>query len=128
MRIDTGQLVVIMIVRVLVCRWIIGVIHTRTQVSIVEILVLVVQPQRVTYLLTRNQVSPRGRVVSRCVEVGIVQFHRALRNVFAADPNLSYPQPTVIAIRVVTYLYSAARWTTVPPCASSRHYGGVKNS
>lgn len=62
MRIDTGQLVVIMIVRVLVCRWIIGVIHTRTQVSIVEILVLVVQPQREPYLLTRNQVSPRRRV------------------------------------------------------------------
>ena len=38
------QLVVVMFVRMLVCRQVVRVIHPRAQVRIVEILILVVQP------------------------------------------------------------------------------------
>jgi hypothetical protein len=70
-----------MFVRVLVCRWIVRVVHARSQVRIVEILILVIQSQRVPNLLTRNQIPPRRSVISRRVEVSIVQFHCALRDV-----------------------------------------------
>lgn len=71
-RINTNQLIVVVFIRVLVCAWIVRVIHTRSQVCIVEILVLMVQSQRVANFLTRNQISPRRGVVCRRVEIGIV--------------------------------------------------------
>ncbi len=70
--IDTHQLIVVMFIRVLVRTGIVRVIHTRSQIGIVEILVLMIQSQRMANLLARHQVPPCGRVVGRSVEVSVV--------------------------------------------------------
>ena len=116
-----------MFVWMLVCAWIIGVIHTGTEIRIVEILILVVQSQRVANLLTRNQIPPGCRVVRGCIEVAVVHFHTTLRNVRTGDPHLCNPEPTIEAVSVVAHFNSAARGTAVLPGAATRNDDGVEN-
>ena len=86
-----------------------------------------VQSQRMTNFLARNEIPPRSGVVGRGVEVRVVQFHRTLGDVFARDPNLRNSQPAVIAISAVAYFNATAGWTAVP-VSGAGHYDSVKYS
>src|SRR5919112_3960116 len=111
-----------MLVRVLVARIgcrgtarttvrIVGVIHARTQVRVVVALVLVVEAEGVTDLLAHYQVPPRGLVVLRGIEVRVVQLGRGLRDVLAANPDLSDAQPAILAVGTVADLHPPTRRT-----------------
>ena len=111
----------------LVCPWIVCVIHTRTKISIVEIFILMVQTQRVANFLTRNQIPPGRGVVRGCVEVTVVQFHRTLRNVRTGGPHLCNAEPTIEAVSVVAHFNSAARGAAVLPGTATGNDSRVEN-
>src|SRR5215208_4537535 len=84
--------------------WVVGVVHARPQIGVVEPLVLVVEAEGVAYLLAHHKLPPGGRVVLRHREVRVVHLSRALRDVFAAYPDLSEAEPVVLAILCVADL------------------------
>src|SRR5882724_9628934 len=111
-RINRHQFVVIVLVWVFVVRrpvWIARVVHAGAQILVIEICVLVIEAEGVADLLTTHEVSPSRRVVSRGIEIRVVQLHRALRDVSAAtDPYLCHAKPSRIAIVRVTDLHAPA--------------------
>ena len=66
---------------------IIPVIHAGAEIRIAEILVLVIQTERMTDLLTHHHLSPCQSVVRRHGVVGIVHFYRAISDVVAVSPD-----------------------------------------
>jgi len=104
MRVNGFELLVVVLIRVLVRRRIARVIHAGPERGIVEVLVLVIEPERVTHLLAHYQLSPRRRVVRCGIEIGVVHLDGTLRDVAAADPDLRDAQPAVIAVRAVADL------------------------
>src|SRR5829696_43225 len=105
-RVDDLQLFVVVLVGMLVGGRVTRVVHARPEVSIVEVLVLVVQPQGVADFLAHHQVPPGGGVVLRGVEVRIVDLGGALRDVLTAYPDLGESQPAVVAVLPVADLHA----------------------
>jgi hypothetical protein len=83
--VDDDEFLVIVRIRMLVARsertasvWIARVVHAGPQISVREVLVLVIEAEAVSDLLTRDQPAPCGRVVGNGIEVGVVQLGRGL--------------------------------------------------
>src|SRR6266540_739637 len=115
MRIDYLQLFIVVRVRMLVRAWVIRVIHARSKIRVVKVLILVIKPKRMADLLARNEISPRRRIVGERVEICVVELDRALSNVIpASNPDLRDSQPAVIAIRGIANLDSSARRSAIP--------------
>ena len=73
--VDVCQHLVIMVIRMLVASWVARVVHARAQVGIVEVLVLMMQPEVVPDLLAHDERSPRCCVVARAGRiVGVVHL------------------------------------------------------
>src|SRR5262245_48525431 len=94
MSVDAYQLLIIMCIRMLIAGrpvGIAGVVHTGTQVWIVEVLVLVIEAKIMSNLLTHHQATPGGSVVLSLVEIRIIHFGDSLGDMRTArGPNLSY--------------------------------------
>ncbi len=67
-----------------------------------------IKSESVADLLTHDKILPSCGVVWRAIKVSIVDFCYPLGNVAAADPNLSYSKPAVIAIFAVANFYASA--------------------
>ena len=67
-----------------------------------------IKSESVADLLTHDKILPSRRVVRCAVKVCIVDFSYALGDVSAADPNMSYSKPAVIAIFAVANFYASA--------------------
>src|SRR5215207_563181 len=113
-----------MLVGMLVGGGVISVVHARTEVRVVEDLVLMIEAQSVADLLAHHKVSPGGRVVLWGVEIRIIHLGGALRDVLAANPDLRESQPSVVAVGAVADLYPPTRRTAVlgvgTPCGDRR--------
>jgi hypothetical protein len=58
----------------------------------------------VTHFLVGHQIPPSGGVISRCVEIRIIQLYCTLPNrVPRADPNLRYTKLPVITVGVIAH-------------------------
>ncbi len=87
-----------------------------------------IQTKSVTNFLARNQIPPGRRVVSGSIKVCVVQFHRALGDVFAGNPHLRNTKPAVVAVSVVTDFNASAGGTAVPFTSSAGHYDSIEHS
>ena len=57
------------------------------------------------HFLGKPQIPPSGSVISRCVEIRIIQLHCTLRKgIPPADPNLRYTKLSVITVGVYAML------------------------
>jgi hypothetical protein len=84
---------------------VVGVVHARPEIGVVEDLVLMVEAEGVADFLAHHHLPPRGRVVLSGAEIRIVDLGSALHDVAAAvDPDLSEAEPVVLAIRCVADL------------------------
>src|SRR5215208_6712550 len=95
---------------------VVGVVHARPEIGVVEVLVLMVESEGVAYLLAHHHLPPRGRVVLGGAEIRVIDFGSACRDMLAAaDPDLGEAEPAVLAVRCVADLHPPTRRT-----ASSR--------
>ena len=95
---------------------VVRVIHTGAEIRVCEILVLMIEPERMPDLLTHDKVLPSGRAVLRQSEIGIVQFHNGLRDVAvlaSIHPYLCDAEPAVLTIRAIANFHPAERWVAV---------------
>ena len=83
---------------------VVGVVHARPEIGVVEVLILMVEAEGVADLLAHHHLPPRGRVVLSGAEIRIVDLGSALHDV-AANPDLSHAEPAVGAIRCVAHLH-----------------------
>src|SRR5688500_17655635 len=106
---------------------IVGVIHTRAEIRIIKGLILMVQAEIVCQFLTHYETSPSRRIISWRVEICVVNFGDSLRDVLAAgNPNLSYAQPTVIAVFGITDFDATSCGTAVLWIGSPRDFEKVQ--
>ena len=80
-----------------------------------------IKSESVADLLTHDKILPSCGVVWRAIKVSIVDFCYPLGNVAAADPNLSYSKPAVIAIFAIAYLYPSKRGSAIFRISTARH-------
>src|SRR5215213_3215780 len=92
---------------------VVGVVHARPEIGVVEDLVLMVEAEGMADLLTHHQVSPGGRVVLCGFEIRVVDLGSALHNVATVDPDLCYAEPAVGAIPIVADLHPPTSRTAV---------------
>src|SRR5215211_4658920 len=93
--------------------WVVGVVHARPEIGVVEVLVLMVEAEGVADLLTHYHVSPSGRVVLFAFEICIVDFGSTLHDVATVDPDLGYAEPAVGAISIVADLHPPTTRTAI---------------
>src|SRR6266496_301893 len=106
----------------LVRTWVIGVVHARSEIRVIEVRVLVIEAERVADLLAGYEVSPRSSVVLRLVEIVVIQLHSALRDVSAAsDPNLGDAEPAGVAVAGIADLHPPVGRSATPRAGAPRH-------
>lgn len=103
------QLRVVVSIGVLVAFRTTGVVHAGAEVFVIEVLVLMAQPEIVADLLAHHQLAPGRRIVAGGPEVAVVELGGALHDMAAAGPDLRQPQPAVIAVQRIADLDPAAR-------------------
>ena len=107
MGINICQHSIIVLIRMLVRGWIIRIIHTGAEIGIVEVFILMIQPEGVPDFLTHHEIAPRWCIVCRRIEVRVVELGHSFGNVTAADPYLSEAEPAVVAVFVAAHFYSS---------------------
>ena len=64
------------------------VVHARSEVRVVEVLVMMVETEVVGDFLTHDETAPCGSVISRGIEIRVIQFRVRLGDVLSAgDPE-----------------------------------------
>src|SRR5690349_15342140 len=118
-RIDRLELLEVVVVRMLVRRRVVRVVHAGPEIRIVEILVLMIETPRVSDFLAHHELSPLRCVVAECIRVvRVVQLHRGLRDVVTADPDLRDAEPAVLTVRIVADFHATRGWTA-PGCGAA---------
>jgi hypothetical protein len=72
--------------------------------------------------------SPGRGVVLRGIEIGIVHFCGALRDVTAACPNLRHTEPACVSIAGIAYLDTSTRRAASSAGCGARYNVRIKNS
>src|SRR5438445_9824810 len=116
--VNAQQLIVVTLVGTRIGRWsvgIAGVIHTSSQIRVVEVGVLVIQTESMSDLLAGHQ-SPAGWgvILRPGAEVRVIEFHCTLDDVATCrQPDLGYAKPPGVAIGSAANFVAAARRATV---------------
>ena len=108
MTIDRHELVIVMLVRILV-GWVL-IIHAAKQRLVVEIYILVAEPDVVSKLLTCHALLPSKCIVKVPTEIGVIQLGITLCDMaIGINPNPGDAKPAVLAIGQVTYTHFSVR-------------------
>lgn len=106
--IDELQLLIVVRIRVLVRARVIRIIHTASEVRVVEVRVLVIEAEGVPDLLAHHEIPPRRGVVRRGVEVRVVHLDYPLGDMAATEPDLRQPEPAIGTVLAVADLHAPA--------------------
>src|SRR3990167_4681424 len=86
--------------------WVIGVIHTCTQVQIVKNFILMIKPKSVPHFLAHDKLFPSRSIIFSCIKICVIKLNGRFGNMTAADPDGSNTQPAIIAIFTVAYFHA----------------------
>ena len=114
-----------------IARWAIGiarVIHTGTEVWIVEILILMVKPKVMRNFLAHDKPPPGRSVVSGSVKIRIIHLGNGLSDMYTtSNPYLRDTKPAVVAVSGITGLDSPAGRTTILWPRSASDFRQIQN-
>src|SRR5688500_12192619 len=99
--VDVKQLLVIVLIRMLIAQRIVCVIHTGSEIRVIEIFVLMIESESVSDFLAHHEISPGHCIVSRSIKIRIIELNVRRSDVIAANRNSGNSEPAVKTVSVV---------------------------